>query len=238
MHKGNITSGFEDNIVLSNTFLGKYATVEAPVVPTEPTAPVDTPVIESKTSKRIASKDELPGLGFTSEGTGIYKDSSHHLWELSREGEGYNITRVAEEEDILKEKKVASKVASQVTVSNDGGLGPFFANLDQNGIYYNKVSENTTDAGYSAVIDIDAEDMPDFTTVARDSGVKTGAKEDESWTEECKAFSDEAVLTGISHYTTMGYDRKEAVNNFIASNELDKKHYTPLINEVLDRYNY
>ena len=77
-----------------------------------------------------------------------------------------------------------------------------------------------------------------FTTVARDSGVKTGAKEDEGWTEECKAFSDEAVLTGISHYITMGYDKKEAVNNFIASNELDKKYYEPLINEVLDRYNY
>lgn len=239
MHKGNITSGFEDNLALSNTFLDKYAKIEEQVTPVKP-IPTETAIVASSTTKRVASKEELPGLGFTHEGTGIYKDSAHHLWELSRVGEGYSITRVAEEEAILTEKKVVAsvRVASQVTVSSDSGLLTFFANLDQNGIYYNKVSEDTTGAGYSAVIDIDAEDMPDFTTIARDSGVKTGSKESAEGTDECKVFSDEAILTGISHYVTMGYATKEAVNNFIASNNLDKKYYEPLINEVLGRYNY
>ena len=236
---GNITSGFEDNITLSNTFLGKYAKTEPA---TE--APIDTPVSktpvikESATVKRIASKDELPGLGFTSEGTGIYKDSAHHLWELSREGQGYSISRVADEEDILKEKKVASKVANTVTISNDTALGPFFSNLDQSGVYYNKKAEDVSDTGYSAVVDVAPEDMDEFTSVAQESGVKTATKDDNEETKNSKVFSDEAVLTGISHYSTMGYDTKEAVKNFIESNQLDSKHYTPLINEVLARYNY
>ena len=322
MRRGNITSGFEDNIILSSTFLDKYAEeAQEAIVDLSPedkineitgfleavgTNPDDfdkesiinsiTAILagdneknakdysentrskfvdilgklqgsveyiiqnfdnldksqivktltdalayskEWKTSKRIASKDELVKLGFVSQGTGIYKDAAHHLWNLSREGEGYTISRVAEEETILKEKKIASKevVANQVTVTNDAALGTFFSNLDQSGVYYNKVAEDVSETGYSAVVDVSAEDMNDFTAIAQESGVRTAAqdcKEEENF----KVFSDEAVLTGIAHYSTMGYDTKEAVKNFIESNQLDSKHYMPLINEVLARYNY
>jgi len=315
MRRGNITSGFEDRLILSSTFLDKYA--EEEVMPpqelsledklsaiigiieegaaegdaltkedlinaisgvlsgnslseeVEPSEEViatlhrvtsslsygidnidtlDTPqivamlqsaLVHKKTSKRVASKEELLKLGFISQGTGIYKDADHHLWNLSREGDGYSISRVAEEEDILKEKKIASKelTGSQVTVTNDTDLNTFFANLEQSGVYYNKVAEDTSDTGYSAVVDVSAEDMSEFTAIAQESGVRTAAqdcKEEENY----KVFSDEAVLTGISHYSTMGYDTKEAVKNFIESNQLDSTYYTPLINEVLARYNY
>ena len=237
---GNITSGFEDNINLSSTFLDKYAAVETAVESlAEVTASVKVALVEDPNVKRVASKDELQKLGFVSQGTGVYKDATHHLWNLSREGEGYAISRVAEEEDILHEKRIASKevIANQVTVTNDTALGAFFSNLDQSGVYYNKVAEDMSETGYSAVVDVSAEDMSDFTAIAQESGVKTAAKEADDSLEDCKVFSDEAILTGISHYSTMGYTIKEAVNNFIESYELDKKHYEPLINEVLDRYN-
>ena len=324
MRRGNITSGFEDRIVLSNTFLDKYAEEVPQEIATE-LSPEDkiseiTSFLERvntnldefnkeyiinsisailgedneknakdysedirtkfvdilgklqgsveyiiqnianldknqiistlkdaldyskewKTSERIASKDELAELGFISQGTGIYKDSAHHLWNLSREGEGYSISRIAEEEDILKEKKIASKevVANQVTVTNDVALGTFFSNLDQSGVYYNKVAEDVSDTGYSAIVDVSAEDMSEFTAIAQESGVRTAAQDCKEEIENFKVFSDEAVLTGISHYSTMGYDTKEAVKNFIDSNQLDSKYYTPLINEVLARYNY
>ena len=289
MRRGNITSGFEDNIVLSSTFLNKYSNDETEVI--SDLSPEDkingivgfleevnmnpddfskediinviatilsagneknakdysenirTKFVdilgkiqgsveyiiqnintldkkqivdtlkdalayskEWKTSKRIASKKELTDLGFISQGTGIYKDSAHHLWQLSREGDGYSISRIAEEEAILKEKKIANKVANTITVSNDTELAPFFSNLDQNGIYYNKIAEETSDIGYSAVVDVSPEDIDDFTSVAKESGVKTAAKDVEEEVENFKVFSDEAVLTGISHYSTMGYD--------------------------------
>ena len=321
MRRGNITSGFEDNIVLSNTFLDKYAEEEEQVLELsledklsaisgileEVSANYDdfskeniinaistilsgnseksandysdetrtkfvdilgklqgsveyiiehisslekdqiveelksalTTSREWTASKRIASKDELIKLGFTSQGTGIYKDADHHLWNLSREGEGYAISRVAEEEDILKDKKIATKeiAASQVTITNEASLGTFFSNLDQSGVYYNNVAEDISDTGYSAVVDVSDEDMGEFTAIAQESGVRTAAKDCKE-EENYKVFSDEAVLTGISHYSTMGYDTKEAIKNFIESNQLDSKHYTPLINEVLARYNY
>ena len=324
MRRGNITSGFEDNIVLSSTFLGKYAEKEPQevimdlspedkineitgfleAISTNPDDFDKETIINSiaailvagneknakdysenirtkfvdilgklqgsveyiiqninnldknqiintlkdaldyskewKTSKRIASKDELLELGFISQGTGIYKDADHHLWNLSREGEGYSISRIAEEEDILKEKKIASKevIANQVTVTNDTELGTFFSNLDQSGVYYNKVAEDVAEIGYSAVVDVSAEDIGEFTAIAQESGVRTAAQDCKEEVENFKVFSDEAVLTGIAHYSTMGYDTKGAVKNFIESNQLDSKHYTPLINETLKKYNY
>ena len=241
MRRGNITAGFEDNIRLSNTFLDKYAKKSEqsnPIQPTPVKNPVSTP---TRLTKHIASKEALLKIGFSSEGTGIYKDSSHHLWKLSREGEGYSITRVAEEDTILNEKKVANKVATTLSISSDSDLTSFFSNLDQSGVYYNKISENRTTEGYTAVVDVDSADVADFTSIASDSGIRTAGNHTagEASDDVCsKVFSDEAVLTGISHYINMGYDKKEAVNNFIISNTLDKTHYTPLINEVLDRYNY
>ena len=239
MRRGNIPSGFEDNINLSSTFLDKYATVEPAVESVIEVESTKVASVENPNVKRVASKDELVKLGFISQGTGIYKDADHHLWNLSREGEGYAISRVAEEETILKEKKIASNeiVANQVTVTNDTALGTFFSNLDQSGVYYNKVAEDVSDTGYSAVVDVSTEDMGEFTSIAQESGVRTAAQDCKE-EENSKVFSDEAVLTGIAHYSTMGYDTKEAVKNFIESNQLDSKHYTPLINEVLARYNY
>lgn len=72
MRRGNIVSGFEDNITLSNTFLGKYAkmasTTKSPIETTVSKTPVAK---ESAIVKRIASKEEPAKLGFISQGTGL-----------------------------------------------------------------------------------------------------------------------------------------------------------------------
>lgn len=65
---------------------------------------------------KISSKHELIDLGYTSIGSGFYKDSKHHLWQLNRDGDSYIIERTAEEETIRKSKetKIASKKIAAV----------------------------------------------------------------------------------------------------------------------------
>jgi len=59
----------------------------------------------NEASIKISSKQELPKLGYTSVAPGIYRDAKHHLWQLSRDGEGYVIERTADEETIRKAKE-------------------------------------------------------------------------------------------------------------------------------------
>lgn len=182
----------------------------------------------------VASKKELTKRGFTSVGTGLYKSSDHHLWKLKREGEGYNISRVSDEEELLKEEKVASKTAHTVTVESDTSLSTFFDNLNQSGVYYTKISGGDN----SATIDVDDADIDMFNSVLGDSDVRTAgiASEGSGIEESDKVFSDEAIITGISHYTNMGHDEKDAIKYFIDSNELDKKEYESRIKDILEKY--
>lgn len=81
--------------------------------------PAENTKILSETNEasiKISSKQELPKLGYTSVAPGMYICSKHHLWQLSRDGEGYVIERTADEETIrkAKETKTASKKTATV----------------------------------------------------------------------------------------------------------------------------
>lgn len=65
----------------------------------------------------VSSKKELTRLGYKSLGTGIYLDAKHHLWTLTREGNGYVIERNAEEETLRKAKEC--KTADKKAVSRE-----------------------------------------------------------------------------------------------------------------------
>src|SRR4030065_2484291 len=67
-------------------------------------------------SFKVRSLKELTSLGFISVGAGFRHDAKHHLWQLSRDGEGYVIERTADEETIrkAKETKTASKKTATV----------------------------------------------------------------------------------------------------------------------------
>lgn len=69
----------------------------------------------NEASIKISSKQELPKLGYTSVAPGMYRDAKHHLWQLSRDGEGYVIERTADEETIRKAKE--TKTASKKTAT-------------------------------------------------------------------------------------------------------------------------
>lgn len=80
--------------------------------------PIENTKVLSETTEasiKISSKQELPKLGYTSVAPGIYVCSKHHLWQLSRDGEGYVIERTADEEAMRKAKE--TKIASRKTAT-------------------------------------------------------------------------------------------------------------------------
>lgn len=189
-------------------------------------------------SKKISSKVELTELGLTSVGTGVYKDAEHHIWNLKKEGEGYSIIREAEEEDILEpadidegDRTASKKVAREITIE---GASPEDVTKGLSGIKgeFASLVYNADTTGTAARGSIDEDEYPDFKAAAESTGLKVAEMERTN-----KVFSDEAVTTGISHYLTMGFTEKEAINNFIASYDLDKKEYEPAIKELLAKYN-
>lgn len=55
---------------------------------------------------------DLEKQGYRKEGTGFYRDAEHHLWRIEKDdGEDYKLIRLAEEEDNLKQSKLANKKA-------------------------------------------------------------------------------------------------------------------------------
>lgn len=186
-------------------------------------------------SKRVANKAELADLGFTSVGTGVYKDAKHHIWNLRREGESYIISREAEEEDILEAKELtrnaSKKTAREITIEgsspedvarNLSGIKGEFASL----VYGEGIEGGPTRGS------IDEDEYVDFKNAAESNGLRVAEME-----RTQKVFSDEAVTTGIFHYKTMGFTEKEAIGNFIKSYDLDKKEYEPVIKDILAKYN-
>lgn len=56
------------------------------------------PKKEAAKTVRVAALSELEGMGYRSLGTGIYKDATHHLWQVTKDAEGFQLVRNAEEE--------------------------------------------------------------------------------------------------------------------------------------------
>lgn len=310
----------------------------------------------------VSSKKELIKMGFRDIGGGFRIDSKHHLWTLTREGNGYVIERNADEEVTLKAKEcktankkvavkyevttgvfeghifnghpvtisgqeriwdddsvgrsypientklVETKTSSKITIKSEVPVGQFLSDLSQSGIYYQKISEVTDeDKIATVVLDIDDSDKENFMNMAKDNNIVVEATKvayqsdvfgminelyengeisdfdnarinqkfneleslhlsDEltyeqfyrafgDWVEKefpylkeklgaklaaieesQKVFSDEAVYSGVKHYMNMGFTKKEAIDNFIESFNLDKS-YEIRIKETLEKYN-
>ena len=57
---------------------------------------------------------DLEKQGYKKEGTGFYRDAEHHLWRVEKDGDEYKLIRNAEEEDNLKQSKLANKRAIKI----------------------------------------------------------------------------------------------------------------------------
>lgn len=193
------------------------------------------PSMAPRESKKIASKAELVELGLTSIGTGLYKDSAHHIWNLKREGDGYSIERESDEEEMLSMKYSSKKrIAREVTLE---GASPEDTNAflqemgpEGEGLYF---SESGSD-GTSTKISIDETDFSHLYDQALSRGIRVSKTAEMEISK--KVFSPEALTTGISHYTNMGFSEKEAIGKFIESHQLDKKEYESDIKDLLAKY--
>ena len=154
----NIISKFGDSDTISDEFssklINKYAKKEEVVQESKTAAKVvdDT---HKKLSKRIANKAELVDLGYTSLGTGLYKDAEHHIWTLKREGEGYSVEREIDEEDRIAERgldKAASRTVS-VTGDSPADLEAFTKAVNESGEARINVSRQLDDMTVEATIE-------------------------------------------------------------------------------------
>lgn len=91
---------------------------------------ITSPNKKVKTIK-VSNLSELSAIGFVSQGTGIYKDAKHHLWNVERTADGYSLVRNAEEDSADSEEHsvtAGKKESARVEVvdrvkSNQGNPG-------------------------------------------------------------------------------------------------------------------
>lgn len=65
--------------------------------------------LENSDAQTFKLLKDLEKQGYKKEGTGFYRDAEHHLWRIEKDGDAYKLIRLAEEEDNLKQSKLASK---------------------------------------------------------------------------------------------------------------------------------
>ena len=66
--------------------------------------------------------DTLIGKGYTSLGTGFYRDAAHHIWKIEKEGDSYLLIRADEIFDTIPEAKRGYPPFKQASISGGASI--------------------------------------------------------------------------------------------------------------------